>query len=110
AQHGAVGVNPVADRHPLLAVPLLEAHRAATLVIRARQLDRLQQTERAELFQAMVVDREILEAPADLLAGERALAKLGLRGSNRLDVEDPVLDAQVVIDRAETLRVLEVPL
>src|SRR5437667_3925483 len=47
-----VGLDPVADQLPLLAVPLLELDRAAPLVVRAGDLDRLQEVVGAELLQA----------------------------------------------------------
>src|SRR5262249_36075134 len=106
----AIRVDPVADRVPLRAVPLLELHRAAALVVRARELDGLEQAERAQLLQARVVDVQVLEAPAHLFTGERALAELRLRDADRLDVQDRVLDAEVVVDAAEALGILEVAL
>ena len=64
----------------LLAVPLQELDRAAALVVQARHLERLHQAGRAELLQALVVDVQVLEAPAHLLAGHRlALAEALLR-------------------------------
>src|SRR6516225_11764919 len=70
-QQRTVGLHPVADHVPLLAVPLLEAHGAAAFMIRAGQLERLDETECAELFQARIVEIQMLEAPAHLLARER---------------------------------------
>ena len=40
----------------------------------------------------------MLEAPADLVAGQRAMAELLLRDADRLDVEDAVDDAEIVVD------------
>src|SRR5499426_3073658 len=76
--HGAherlIGGDPVGDHVPLLAVPLHELHRAAALVIEARDLERVHEPDGADLLQPGVVDPEVLDAPADLLAGERLLA------------------------------------
>src|SRR5574341_1994936 len=83
-----VARDPVADHLPLSSVPLLELDRAAALVVEARHLDRLQQVERAELLQALLVDLQVLDAPAHLLAGERTLAVLGLRGADRFGGQD----------------------
>src|SRR6266498_4625092 len=105
-----VRLDPVGDDVPLLAVPLLELDRAAPLVIHAGDLDRLQESNGAELLQALLVDVQVLQAPAHLLASERLLAELRLGGADRLRVQDAVNDAPVVIDRAETREVLQVPL
>src|SRR5262252_11237966 len=51
-----VGLDPVADKDPLRSVPLLELHAASALVIRAGDLDRLEQVRRSELLQAPGVD------------------------------------------------------
>src|SRR6185436_15823429 len=66
-----VGRDPIGDRLPLLAVPLLELDRRAALMVHARHLERRHQPYRAQLFQALFVDVEILERPAHLLAGDR---------------------------------------
>src|SRR6476660_129717 len=65
-----IGRAPVADELPLLPVPLLELDRAAALVIHARNLERLEETEGAELLQALLVDVQVLQAPPHLLAGQ----------------------------------------
>src|SRR6185503_17029070 len=71
-----VGRNPVRYRLPLLAVPLLELDRRATLVVHARNLERRHQADRTQLLQALLVDVQVLERPAHLLAGNRlALAE-----------------------------------
>src|SRR5215470_605246 len=76
-----VRADPVGDGVPLVAIPLQELHRAAALVVHARHLERLHEPGRAERLQLLVVDVEVLEAPADLVAGHRlALAELLLRG------------------------------
>src|SRR6476660_3799468 len=105
-----VGRDPVADELPLLPVPLLELDRAAPLVVHARQLDRLEEAEGAELLQALLVDVQVLETPPYLLAGQGLLAELGLRRADRLGVQDSVDDPAVVVHRAEARDVLEVSL
>src|SRR6185437_8063795 len=70
-----------AVRHdvPLLAVPGLDHRGVRALVVLARRLDRLHEAGHAELLDHVGRDRQVLEAPADLLAGERLLAELLLR-------------------------------
>src|SRR6266540_6085149 len=66
-----VGRDPVRDHVPFLAVPLQELHRPAALLVHARHLERLHQAGCTELLQALVIDIEMLDTPAHLLAGER---------------------------------------
>src|SRR5439155_265010 len=82
--------------------------RAAALVIHAGNLDRLHEADCAELLQALVVDVEVLQSPAHLLAGHRlALAEALLRLAHRLGGQDAPQHAAVVVDRAEARLVLE---
>src|SRR5882724_9131943 len=107
----AVGLHPVGDHLPLGAVPLLELDQARAFVIQARHLERRHQARGAELLQALVVDVEVLDAPAHLLAGDRlALAEFGLRVADRLGGDDARHDAARVVDRAEARLVLELAL
>src|SRR5512144_858304 len=62
-----VRLDPVRDHLPFCPVPLLELDRAAPLVIHAGELDRLQESNGAQLFQALLVDVQVLQAPAHLL-------------------------------------------
>src|SRR5687768_7087835 len=101
--HGAhdrlVGLDPVGDHVPLASVPLQELDRAAALVVHAGNLERLHQPDRAELLQAFVVDIQVLDAPADLLAGHRlALAEARLRGADGFRGNDAGDDAARVIN------------
>src|SRR5215813_1504018 len=105
-----IRLDPVGDELPLFAVPLLELHGAASLVIHAGNFDRLEQAERAELFQSLFVDVQVLQPPANLLSRQRLLPELGLRGADRLRVQDPVDDSPVVIHLAEAAHVFEIPL
>src|SRR5581483_5083699 len=90
----AVRRDPAGHGVPLLAVPLQEAHRAAALVVGARHLERLHEVGGAQLLQALLVDVEVLEAPADLLAGHRlALAVPRLRRADGLGGDDSEHDA-----------------
>src|SRR6266542_1083117 len=92
-----VRLDPLGDDVPFLAIPLLELDRAAPFVVRAGELDRLQQADGAELLQSLVVDVQVLQTPPHLLARQRLLAELGLRGANGLRIQDAVDDAAVVI-------------
>src|SRR5712692_3718220 len=81
-----VRLDPVGDQLPLLAVPLLELDRSTAFVVRAGNLDRLQEVVGAELLQALLVQVQVLQAPAHLLARQRLLSKLRLRCADRLGV------------------------
>src|SRR5205823_12828611 len=99
------------DDLPLGAVPLLEFHQTRALMVHARDLERRHEPDGAELLQALVVDVEVLDAPAHLLAGDRlALAELRLRDADRFDRDDAGDAAARVIDRAEARLVLELAL
>src|SRR5215475_6244217 len=98
----SVGLDPVGDHDPFVAVPLLELDRAAAFVIQARYVQRLHEAGRAQLLQAGIADLQVLDSPAHLLGGDGlALAELDLRGADRLDRDDAVHHAAVVIDRAD---------
>src|SRR5262249_30537823 len=97
ADHGLVRWDPVGDQLPLLPVPLLELHRAAPLVVHAGGLERLEEVVRAQVPDPFLVEVQILQSPADFLPGQRPLSELGLRGADRLGVQDPVDDAAVVV-------------
>src|SRR5216117_3709998 len=91
-----VGGDPVGDHLPLLAVPLQELDRPAPLMVHARHLERLHQSGGAELLQALVVDVQVLDAPAYLLAGHRlALAELRLGRADRSAVMMPATTPRV---------------
>src|SRR5712692_8499390 len=81
-----VRLDPVGDQLPLRAVPLLELDRSAAFVVRAGNLDRLQEVVGAELLQALLVQVQVLQAPAHLLARQRLLSKLRLPCADRLGV------------------------
>src|SRR5262249_29188314 len=70
---------PIGDDFPALAVPLLYAPVARTLVVGAGNPDRLQHPLEAELLDACLGEVEVLKTPTDLLARQRLLAKLFLR-------------------------------
>src|SRR5258706_3559510 len=97
-----VGGDPVGDGVPLRAVPLEDLHRAAAFVIHARYLERLHKAGGAELLELPVVDAEVLQAPADLIAGHRlALAVFLLGRADRLGGDDAEHHAAVVVDAAD---------
>src|SRR5437764_12599470 len=60
----AVGLHPVADHLPLRAIPLLELHETRALVVKAGHLKRRHQADGAEFLQALVLDVQVLDAPA----------------------------------------------
>src|SRR6266568_1907691 len=76
-----IGLDPVGDEIPFLPVPLLELDRASPLMVHAGDLDRLQEAEGAELLQALLIDVQILQSPAHLLARQRLLSELRLSGA-----------------------------
>ena len=79
-------------------------------MVRAGQLERLHQADRAECFQACVVELEVFKTPAHLLAGQRLLAELVLGDTHGFDVQNAVDHAEVVIDRAEAFWVGQIAL
>src|SRR4051794_35770113 len=85
----AVGLHPVGQHFPLRAIPLLELHQSRAFVVQARHLERRHQTDSAELLQALLVDVQVFDTPAHLLARDRlALAELVLRVADRLGSDD----------------------
>src|SRR5437764_1071701 len=107
----AVRLHPVGEHFPLRAVPLLELHQARALVVEAGHLERRHEADRTQLLQALVVDVQVLDAPAHLLAGDRlALAELRLGEADRLGGHDARHHAARVVDRAEARLVLELAL
>src|SRR5215475_7975632 len=76
AHHLAHRRYPLGDDRPLLAVPLLEQHGAVALVVLARHLDGMGQALHPELLEALVGQVQVLEPPAELLAGRRLVAEL----------------------------------
>ena len=83
-----VRLDPVGDEVPLLAVPLLDARPAEPSWSAQDTLIGAHQAVEAELLEPLVVEVQVLEAPAHLLAGHRLVAELALRGADRLD-DDP---------------------
>src|SRR5439155_6463077 len=99
AHHG----NPVGHDVPLLAVPLLEHHRAGALVILAGHLDGMGEALHAELLEPRLGEVEVLEPPAHLGTREGLVAVLRHRRPDRLDGEHRIHDAAVVEHLADTL-------
>src|SRR5207245_6552929 len=65
----------------------------------------------AEFLETGVADLKILDAPAHLLGRDRlALPELGLRGADRLDGDDAMDHAAVVVDGTDPRLVLHLPL
>src|SRR6516165_5001031 len=98
----AIGLDPVGDNLPLVAVPLQELDRAASLMVGAGDLERLHETGCTELLEPRLADLQVLDAPAHLLGCDRlALAVLRLRGADGFDSDNAMHDAAVVVDRAD---------
>src|SRR5215813_236650 len=107
----AVGLHPVADDLPFLSVPLLELHQARAFMVHARDLERRHKPERAEFLQPLLVDVQVLDAPAHLFAGDRlALAEARLGNADRLGGDDSRHHAAGVIDRSKARLVVELAL
>src|SRR5450755_4252203 len=96
----SVRLNPAADDFPLLAVPLLELHRAAALVVQAGDFQRLDEALGPELLDALLVEVQVFESPANLFAGERLLSVLALCSTNGFGADDAGHDSAVVQDAA----------
>ncbi|MCY1369958.1 hypothetical protein D9M69_570260 [compost metagenome] len=79
-------------------------------MVGAGQLQRLHQALGTQRLQSRVVQAQVLEAPAHLLAGKRLLAELLLGDTHGLDVEDAVDHAEVVVDGAEAFGIGQVAL
>src|ERR1700738_2701003 len=90
------GLDPVGDDVPLLAVPLLDQHRPAALVVLAGHLHRVGEALEPDLVQAGLGEAQVLVAPADLLGGQRLVAVLGHRGPEGLGEVHRVDDTPVV--------------
>src|SRR5262249_29985375 len=93
-----VRLDPVADDLPLRPVPLLELHRSSALVVGAGDLVGLDEAGRPQLREPGVIDLDVLQSPAHLLAGERLLAELPLGDADALDGDDPGEHSAVVED------------
>ena len=91
-----------------VAIPLLEGHEAIAFMVVPGDVDRMEQVLRAQRLDARRIELEMLEAPAHFIAGQSAMAELLLRDTDGLDIEDPVHDAEVMIDAADALLVLEI--
>src|SRR5207245_5196095 len=81
---------------PLSAVPLPYDDRPVLLLILAAYLHLIGEALHAQLLRPLVGEVEVLEAPADLLAGHGLVPVLGHRGADGLDGEHRVHDAAIV--------------
>src|SRR2546430_16503187 len=97
------GLDPVRDDVPLLAVPLLDEDGAAALVILARDLDRVGEALHPDLFEALLGQVQVLEAPAHLLGRGRLPPGALHRGADGFGGEHRVHDAAIVERRAHLL-------
>ena len=81
-----VGLVPVGGELPLRTVPGVDARPARAHVVGARRAHRSHHAGKAERVELLLVEREVLEAPAHLLAGHHlALAEAFLRALDALD-------------------------
>src|SRR5208283_1804167 len=78
---GRVGADEVADLHPFRPVPLLDEGRRVAVVVEARRLERPGEAVEAERLESRLVEVEVLETAAHVLAGDHFLARdlLGFR-------------------------------
>src|SRR5678816_4241 len=95
-QQFIVALDPVGHIDPLRAVPLVDARHARAFMIVARELQRLHEATEPELAQPRLIEVQVLDTPAHLLARERLLAVLRLGGANRLDRHHRVDHATVI--------------
>src|ERR1700746_532102 len=95
--------DPTGDHLPLLAVPLLERHAAVAFVIIPGHIDRVEKVLGAERLDPRRIELEMLEAPADFVAGQCAVTVFLLRNADGFDIKDAVDDAEIVIDAADAL-------
>src|SRR6516164_1489323 len=82
-QHRAVRLDPVGNKLPVLAVPLLDADFAVALMVVAGERYRHHQPVGAELHDALRGYVEVLVAPLDIFALERLFAELFVRCADR---------------------------
>src|SRR6266550_2412578 len=106
----AIRLDPVGDHLPLVAVPLLELDRTTTFMVGAGHLQRLHESGGAQLLETGVADLQVLDAPAHLFARQRLLAILFLRLADRLDGDDAMNHAAVVVDGPDTRLIFHFPL
>src|SRR6516165_4095309 len=89
-QHRAVRLDPVRNKLPVLAVPLLDADLAVSLMVIAGERYRHHQPVGAELRYALRRYVEVLISPLDILPFERLLAELVLCCADCLQIVDRV--------------------
>src|SRR5262249_20769968 len=76
--------NPVGEHGPLRAVPLLELHTPAPLMIAAREGERGEQALRPQFLEPRWRDREMFEPPLHLHPAQGLVAKVAHGGADRL--------------------------
>src|ERR1700722_941523 len=77
-------------------------------MILGRELERLLETGSAEFSKTLLGKIEMFEAPLRLFSVDRVHTEMRLRGADRLDRDDRLVDPRIVVDRAEALGVLEI--
>src|SRR6187431_3230444 len=97
-----VGLEEVGRHSPLRAVPGLDARPGRAHVVGARSRDWPQDAGEAERVELLLVERQVLQAPAHLLGGhDLALAEALLRAPHAFDGEHLDHDAARVENRAD---------
>src|SRR5690606_28355661 len=87
----------------LLTVPLMQAGLVRPLMVSAGQLDRLQHALEPQLLDALSGKVQVFEAPADLLARQRLVAQLPLRGAEGLRADQRVDQSAIVENLRESI-------
>src|SRR5271155_193956 len=100
---GRIGCDRVAHLDPFRAVPLLDEGRRVAVVIGAARLDWADEAGEADRLQTRVVDVEVFQAAAHILAGDDLLAGDLLRFGNRLRDQHRVVDAAIVEHLADLI-------
>src|SRR6516162_5186534 len=93
--------NPVGDCGPLRAVPLLELHTPAPLMIATGEGERGEQALCPQLLKRCWCEREMVEPPLHLRAGQGVVAKVAHGGADGLCDVQGLQHAPDPIDRAD---------
>ena len=93
--------DPVGEHRPLRAVPLLELHPSAPLMIAARQAERRDQALRPQLLERRGGEGEVFEPPLHLRARQGLVAEVAHGRAERLRREQAAQHAPDPIRRAD---------
>ena len=95
--------DPVGEHRPLRAVPLLELHPAAPLMVAARQGERGEQALRSQLLELRGSQGEVFEPPLHLRACQGLVPELAHGRADAFRGEQGAQHAPVPIRRADIL-------